>query len=89
MGFFEMLPFLLITIWAGMVQNDIDNMGKQGGTIMNVFIGNYYIETGYGFDTANATVTEVKGTDAYGRAIMGACVFTGTWDECVKYAKTH
>lgn len=54
---------------------------------MNEIIGRYYIETGYGFDINNATITEIKGKDKFGRTIMGECIFGGTWNECIEQAE--
>lgn len=54
---------------------------------MNTTIGRYYIETGHGFDINNATITEILDTDKFGRYVMGACIFRGTWDECLEQAK--
>lgn len=56
---------------------------------MSEFIGNYYLETGYGFAINKATVTEVIGVDKFGRVIFGKCVFCGTWSECQRYANSH
>ena len=56
---------------------------------MSTVINGYYIETGYGFNTATSTVTEIKGVDKYGRITFGSCVFTGNWDDCESYAMTH
>ena len=56
---------------------------------MTRFEGDYYIETGYGFNTERSTCTRVLGVDDFGRCIMGDCEFIGTWDECVEYAREH
>lgn len=53
---------------------------------MKTTIGRYYIETGCGFDINNATITEIEDVDKFGRYIMGACVFSGSWDECIEQA---
>lgn len=56
---------------------------------MSTIINGYYIETGYGFDTATSTVVEIIDVDQFGRLVCGACVFIGEWEDCKEYARTH
>lgn len=56
---------------------------------MSTIINNYYIETGYGFNTATSTVISIEGVDKFGRLILGECVFIGEWDDCKEYARIH
>lgn len=56
---------------------------------MKSWIGNFFVETGYGFDINNSTVTEYTGRDEFGRAIRGSVVFSGTWSECIAFAESH
>ena len=56
---------------------------------MSTIINGYYIETGYGFNTATSTVLKIDGVDEYGRIIFGGCVFSGEWEDCKEYARTH
>ena len=56
---------------------------------MYTIINNFYIETGYGFNPAKSTVTEIVGVDEFNRCIFGKCVFIGDWNECKAYAQTH
>lgn len=56
---------------------------------MNGIVNGFYLETGYGFDPHNSTVTEIKSINKYGMCVMGAMVFRGEWKDCVKYAETH
>ena len=44
-----------------------------------------YVETGYGFNLNNSTVNKVNRIDPYGRLIMDAIVFRGTWKECMEF----
>ena len=52
---------------------------------MSEWIGNCYLETGYGFNPDTSTVIQYEFED--GRAVNGKCVFRGKWEDCVKYAK--
>lgn len=56
---------------------------------MSTIINGYYIETGYGFNTATSTVLKIDGVDEYGRIVFGGCVFIGEWEDCKEYARTH
>ena len=52
-------------------------------------INGFYLETGYGFNPHTSTVTEIKKIDEFSRLVMGAMVYRGEWEDCIKYAKTH
>lgn len=56
---------------------------------MNGVVNGYYLETGYGFDVNNSTVTTIDHINEFNQIICGEMVFRGTWNECVKYANTH
>lgn len=56
---------------------------------MTSWIGNFKIETGFGFDINNATVTEILERDEFGRVSKGSVVFVGTWSECIAFAESH
>ena len=56
---------------------------------MSTIINGYYIETGYGFNTATSTCVEITGVDEFGRCIFGSCVYMGEYEDCKEYARTH
>lgn len=47
----------------------------------------FKIETGYGFDPNNSTVTWYHTVDQFGRLLDGECMFCGTWEACQQYVK--
>ena len=53
---------------------------------MNDIINGFYIETGYGFSTEKSNVYSIGYVDEYGRLMDMKHAFSGTWDECIKFA---
>lgn len=50
-------------------------------------INGYAIE--YRIGNKEAEVRKIGHVDEFGRLMNCTFVFSGTWDECIEYAKTH